>query len=149
MAKAETKTGMGLVTEVSDVQTTDKGRDFVVVHVGGKKEEHKFSCWDEDLFPQLTVGSSIQFKWTQPGKWKNIVSLESDGNGSQAGGNGQLTKDVLIVRQACLKAAASMINIIENEPTVKAADGITIAELFEEWVWRKKSTEPEPPEEGE
>ena len=146
MPEDKRKTGNGIITDVSDTKTLDSGRQYRIINIGAEK----FSCWLPELFGELEEGMSVQFHWTpsKDGKWKNIVDVESDGDRPQTGGAGQASeKEIHIIREACLKAAGPMINIVDNDPTQKAADAITIAGLFEEWVWRKKSSEPEPPEE--
>lgn len=149
MPNDKTKTGQGVITEVSEVQTHgDSGREFKVVNLG----KRKLSCWKPELFGELVEGASIDFEYTtsKDGKYHNIVSLKSDTNGSRTSGNGQLTKDELIVRQTCIKVAGPMMGVNADTPAEKAAEVIAIADLLEEWVWAKKSTEPEPPpEEGE
>lgn len=152
MPNDKTKTGQGLITEVSDIQTHgDSGRQFVVVYVGGDKEQHKFSCWKPELFGELVQGASVEFKYTEKGKWRNIVSLESDGNGSQAGGNGQPTvsKDTAIIRESCIKSACRVVNTLEDDYDKAAQIVLTMAGIFEDWIRRTEKTEPEPPEEGE
>lgn len=148
MANDKQKTGMGLVTDVSEVQTHgDSGRQFVVVHVGGDKEQHKFSCWKPELFGELVQGASVEFKYTEKGKWRNIVSLESDGNDSGAGKEDPTEREKRIVKQACIKAASPLVGVEADTPVDKAAEAITIAELLVAWVWEKKSNDPPPPEE--
>lgn len=44
-----------------------------------------------------------------------------------------LSKDALIVRQTCLKAASEFA---VNRPDVKSSDVLKIAECWERWVWR-------------
>jgi len=148
--KAERKTGMGLVTDVSDVQShEDSGREFIVVHVGGDKDQHKFSCWKPELFSEFRQGTSVQFKYTQKGKWRNIVEVESDTDGDSRGVGkaGLLSKDELIVRQSSVATASRVVNTLEDDYEKATQVILTMAEAFEGWVWRKKTTEPEPPEE--
>lgn len=148
MANDKQKTGQGLITEVSGVKIHGEGdseRPYKIVNLG----KRKFSCWKSELFDELVEGASIDFKYTtsKDGKYHNIESVKSDGNGSGAGGDGQLTKDQLIVRQSSLGTASNVVNTLENDYKKVTEVILVMAERFEEWVWRKKTSEPPPPEE--
>lgn len=140
--KTKTITGHGLVDKLSNPQKSSGGKTFYWVTINGIE----YSVWDADLIGAFAPGYSVQFEYQVAGKYKNIVSVESDGDRPQAGGQ-STPKDELIVRQTCIKAAAELVNPMEDDYEQAAQVVTTMAEVFEEWVWRKKTDEPPEPEE--
>lgn len=142
MPNDKQKTGMGLVTEIRDA-TTKKGKKYFWVTIGGEE----FSCWKPSLKKQLAVDSSVQFQYTEDEEteYKNIVSVESDGDQpptTMPQQNGKMSvrdqievrKQILIARESCLKSSVDLVkgNVGGEDDMLKQAD--TVVKVYRKWL---------------
>lgn len=156
----QTKTGMGLVTEIRDA-TTKKGKPYFWVTIGGEE----FSCWKPGLKKQLAVDCSVQFQYTEDEEteYKNIVSVEANGDPPTTAmpqQNGKMSvrdqievrKQFLIAKESCLKSAVDLVKGNVGGEDDMLAQAKTVVKVYRLWLpllLPDEKGEPPEPKEGE
>lgn len=98
------------------------------------EEGTKYSVFDELVGQQLDEGAVVSFLFEEREPFPVIVGLGEDApvgapQPGKAVGPGS-SRDRMIVRQACLKAAASVLPRSDDP----GAEVMRLAERFEQWV---------------
>lgn len=119
--------------QVKQGETNGKRWERITFKIGGKF----FASFDvADLAP-FKVGDVVEVKFTTDGRYNTIkeikISQSEDKVSSGITNSFSLSKDVIIVRQSCLKAAIDAVNYEQY----KGHDLLDLARKFEDWVWRE------------
>jgi len=155
---SETKTGMGLVTDVRDA-TSKKNRKYFWVTIG----DNEFSCWKLNLKKHFKVGASVQFQYTEDeeSEYRNIVSVESDTDESpeepkRASGMTmkdeiEVRKSLLIAKESCLKSSVELVSAnlsgVSDDIIERAKQTKRVYWMFLPLLLPNEKVEPPEPEE--
>ena len=129
----------GKLTGIRRIKLND-GRVYEALSIGGKT----YNLWDSEYIGKLKPGDTIDYEFTQSGKYKNIKKLaivnappaeSSEQKNPGKPINPLLRKDIEIVRMSCIKSALYITNdLIELNPDEKAEKTVEVARVFEKYV---------------
>ena len=105
------------------------GREYVSVNIDGEK----FSLWDKEYFGKLKAGDTVEYKWRQSGRYKNITEIEPTNTHSYPGNNDD--RNGQIARMSCLKSASELLANAHMDPLDKATLALDIAKKYEAYIF--------------
>jgi len=131
----------GIVDRIWHNQRAD-GSEFWVLSIDGQR----YSTWDKNLVASVQEGDSVEFAFTESGRYRNLTALK------RTGASAFTTADKLrispeslrIVRMNCLRNAAEMLKDTTLLPEQKVALAINMAQELENHVLRPLDNCPEP-----